>query len=83
MAATTNFPLFEKVAIDQNNLVTFVEQYVHSVSGFSSQYGNSNSISYTAYNIIGTPCKFPEYGDFPQAYVMVRLSENDRGFLKS
>lgn len=75
MAATTNFPLFEKVAIDQNNLVTFVEQYVHSVSGFSSQYGNSNSISYTAYNIIGTPCKFPEYGDFPQAYVMRTYGE--------
>lgn len=53
----------------QSNLV-FVEQYVMNVLGFSSQYGSDVSISYTAYNITGKPSKFPEYGDFPQAFVM-------------
>ncbi|PSN29548.1 F-box/LRR-repeat protein 4, partial [Blattella germanica] len=48
----------------------FLEQYVQDVVGFSSQYGSDISISYTAYNITGKPSKFPDYGDFPQAFVM-------------
>lgn len=47
------------------------EQFVCNVYSFSSQYGNNISISYTAHNIIGPPSKFPEYGDFPQAFAMV------------
>ncbi|CAL1676719.1 unnamed protein product [Lasius platythorax] len=49
-----------------------IEQFVDTVYSFSSQYGNSHtiSISYTAHNIIGPPSKFPEYGDFPQAFAM-------------
>ncbi|XP_057336309.1 F-box/LRR-repeat protein 4 [Microplitis mediator] len=50
--------------------VTFVEQYVKDVRDFSSQYGSNISISYTAYNIAGNPSKFPDYGDYPQAFVM-------------
>ncbi|XP_015593223.1 F-box/LRR-repeat protein 4 [Cephus cinctus] len=50
--------------------VAFVEQFVKEVSDFSSQYGSDNSISYTAYNIAGNPSKFPDYGDYPQAFVM-------------
>ncbi|XP_015432230.1 PREDICTED: F-box/LRR-repeat protein 4 [Dufourea novaeangliae] len=50
--------------------VVFVEQYVKDVCDFSSQYGSNISISYTAYNIAGNPSKFPDYGDFPQAFVM-------------
>ncbi|XP_074113577.1 F box and leucine-rich-repeat gene 4 [Cotesia typhae] len=50
--------------------VTFVEQYVKDVKDFSSQYGSNISISYTAYNIAGNPSKFPDYGDYPQAFVM-------------
>ncbi|KAM0727295.1 F-box/LRR-repeat protein 4 [Formica fusca] len=46
------------------------EQFVYNVYSFSSQYGNNISISYTAHNIIGPPSKFPEYGDFPQAFAM-------------
>lgn len=59
-----------------------IEQFVNNVYSFSSQYGNSHtiSISYTAHNIIGPPSKFPEYGDFPQAFAMVRLFP-DFGFL--
>jgi len=54
-----------------NSDAVFVEQFVHSVRGFSSQYGRSLSISYTADNIVGKPSKFPDYGDFPQTFVMV------------
>lgn len=50
--------------------VKFIKQYVHDVADFSSQYGSDISISYTAYNITGKPSKFPDYGDFPQAFVM-------------
>lgn len=51
--------------------VAFIEQYVKDVCDFSSQYGSNISISYTAYNIAGYPSQFPDYGDFPQAFVMV------------
>ena len=58
---------------DKDESVTFVEQYVKEVCDFSSQYGSNISISYTAYNIAGNPSKFPDYGDYPQAFVMVSL----------
>lgn len=61
----------DKVPISKEDYVTFFEQFVHDVHGFSSQYGSSISISYTALNIVGAPSKFPDYGDFPQAFVMV------------
>lgn len=49
----------------------FVFQFSSDVVDFSSQYGSDISISYTASNLIGRPSKFPNYGDFPQSYVMV------------
>ncbi|XP_076642322.1 F box and leucine-rich-repeat gene 4 isoform X1 [Halictus rubicundus] len=54
----------------EEETVVFVEQFVKDVCDFSSQYGSNISISYTAYNIAGNPSKFPDYGDFPQAFVM-------------
>ncbi|XP_054288898.1 F-box/LRR-repeat protein 4 [Macrosteles quadrilineatus] len=54
----------------ESSEITFIEQYVQDVLDFSSQYGSDISISYTAYNITGKPSKFPDYGDFPQAFVM-------------
>lgn len=54
----------------ENCDAVFVEQFVQSVRGFSSQYGRSLSVSYTADNIVGKPSKFPDYGDFPQTFVM-------------
>lgn len=51
--------------------IIFIEQFVQDVVDFSSQYGSDMSISYTAYNITGKPSKFPDYGDFPQTFVMV------------
>lgn len=56
---------------DDTEELVFIKQYVHDVVDFSSQYGSDISISYTAYNITGKPSKFPDYGDFPQAFVMV------------
>lgn len=51
--------------------IHFIDQFVSEVLNFSSQYGSDTSISYTAYNLTGKPSKFPDYGDFPQAFVMV------------
>ncbi|XP_046677806.1 F-box/LRR-repeat protein 4-like [Homalodisca vitripennis] len=55
---------------EEDSEITFIEQFVQDVVDFSSQYGSDISISYTAYNIAGKPSKFPDYGDFPQAFVM-------------
>lgn len=48
-----------------------IEQFVQSVDDFSSQYGSEISVSYTAFNLRGPPSNFPDYGDYPQAFVMV------------
>lgn len=48
-----------------------IEQFVQEVEEFSSQYGSEISISYTAFNIRGPPSNYPDYGDYPQAFVMV------------
>lgn len=61
----------EKVPIGKGDHVYFLSQFVKNVLSFSSQYGGSYSISYAAANIIGPPCKFPQYGDFPQTFAMV------------
>lgn len=47
-------------------------QYVHRVLDYSSQYGADTSISYTAFNIVGRQSKYPDYGDFPETFAMVR-----------
>lgn len=54
-----------------STLENFVFQFSSEVVDFSSQYGSDISISYTASNLTGRPSKFPNYGDFPQSYVMV------------
>ena len=62
----------EKISLNSDDeSVDFIEQYVKKVGDFSSQYGSNMSISYIAYNITGNPSKFPDYGDFPQGFVMV------------
>ncbi|KAG8227935.1 hypothetical protein J437_LFUL008747, partial [Ladona fulva] len=48
----------------------FTEQYADKVLDFSSHYGSEGSVSYTAYNLTGKPSKYPDYGDFPQTFVM-------------
>ncbi|XP_052747660.1 F-box/LRR-repeat protein 4 isoform X2 [Galleria mellonella] len=47
-----------------------IEQFVQDVEDFSSQYGSEISVSYTAFNLRGPPSNFPDYGDYPQAFVM-------------
>lgn len=53
---------------DKDHLI--LEQFVHNVEDFSSQYGSEISVSYTAFNLRGPPSNFPDYGDYPQAFVM-------------
>lgn len=48
-----------------------IKQFVNNIIDFSSQYGSDYSISYTAFNITGKPCKYPDYGDFPETFAMV------------
>ena len=47
-----------------------LEQYASQVLDFSNQYGSDRSFSYTAANCLGVPSKFPNYGDFPQTFVL-------------
>lgn len=56
---------------DKDHLI--LEQFVHNVEDFSSQYGSEISVSYTAFNLRGPPSNFPDYGDYPQAFVMVKV----------
>ena len=49
-------------------------QYAHRVLDYSSQYGSDTSISYTAFNIIGRQSKYPDSGDFPETFAMVRFA---------
>lgn len=48
-----------------------INEYISEVLEFSSQYGNDESISYTAINLSGKPSKYPEYGDFPESFMLV------------
>ncbi|XP_073955874.1 F box and leucine-rich-repeat gene 4 isoform X2 [Choristoneura fumiferana] len=50
--------------------IVIIEQFVQHVEDFSSQYGSEISVSYTAFNLRGPPSNFPDYGDYPQAFVM-------------
>ncbi|XP_045536507.1 F-box/LRR-repeat protein 4 [Papilio machaon] len=55
---------------DEENNAQIIEQFVQNVEDFSSQYGSEISVSYTAFNLRGPPSNFPDYGDYPQAFVM-------------
>ncbi|XP_047533445.1 F-box/LRR-repeat protein 4 [Vanessa atalanta] len=55
---------------DDDKDVQIIEQFVQNVEDFSSQYGSEISVSYTAFNLRGPPSNFPDYGDYPQAFVM-------------
>ena len=48
------------------------KQFASSVVFFSSQYGGENSQSYGALNLAGNSYNYPSYGDFTQAFVLVR-----------
>ena len=54
----------------KNGIIKLVPE---KVTRFSSQYGSEVSHSYTATNLAGEPHKYPSYGDFTEACVMVRV----------
>lgn len=60
--------------VDEEKEPQILEQFVHNVEDFSSQYGSEISVSYTAFNLRGPPSNFPDYGDYPQAFVMVKVA---------
>lgn len=62
---------FKDDAEDEDREPQVIEQFVQNVEDFSSQYGSEISVSYTAFNLRGPPSNFPDYGDYPQAFVMV------------
>ncbi|CAL4075693.1 unnamed protein product, partial [Meganyctiphanes norvegica] len=47
-----------------------LDQYVKEVDDFSSQYGSDGSISYVAFNLVGKPSLYPDYGDFSASFCM-------------
>ncbi len=47
------------------------KQFSEVVINFSSQYGSSNTQSYTAANLAGEPRIYDKYGDFQEALVLV------------
>ncbi|XP_017778667.1 PREDICTED: F-box/LRR-repeat protein 4 [Nicrophorus vespilloides] len=48
----------------------FLEQFADSVVDYSSRYNNCTSISYSPENVTGKPLKYPQYGDFPDTYIL-------------
>ena len=50
-----------------------LSQFVGEVVNFSSQYGTQGSNSYTASNLAGDLRVYDRYGDFVEAFVLVRL----------
>lgn len=52
-------------------MICVIDQFVNKITDFSSQYGNSGSISYVADNLIGGITLYPDYGDFSGSYNMV------------
>lgn len=48
-----------------------VEYYVESVLSYTSRYNNLSSIGYAPENLVGKPMKYPNYGDFPDTYMLV------------
>ncbi|XP_022813813.1 F-box/LRR-repeat protein 4 isoform X2 [Spodoptera litura] len=63
---------FKNESEEEDKDYLILEQFVHNVEDFSSQYGSEISVSYTAFNLRGPPSNFPDYGDYPQAFVMVK-----------
>ncbi|CAG9811374.1 unnamed protein product [Chironomus riparius] len=45
-----------------------ISQYAQEVVDYSSCYGSHGTISYSALNICGRPCKYPSYGDFAECF---------------
>lgn len=51
----------------------YCRQFVYDVAEFSSQYGREDAKSYTVGNLKSSPSIFPNYGDYLESCVLVRL----------
>ena len=51
-----------------------VKQFASGVVNFSSQYGTAGTSSYTASNLAGPLRVYDKYGDYTEAFVLVRIS---------
>lgn len=60
----SNGPLFEYKP---------TEYYVKSVLYYTSRYNNLRSIGYAPENLVGKALRYPDYGDFPDTYTLVRI----------
>lgn len=58
----------ESDEVDQNDENPMISQFAQEVLDYSSCYGSIGSISYSAVNICGRPCKYPNYGDFAECF---------------
>ncbi|XP_069462509.1 F-box/LRR-repeat protein 4 [Ambystoma mexicanum] len=71
--ATRGEMLNSRRAIETNNrtlsMPSEAVQYAKEVLDFSSHYGSENSMSYTMWNLAGTPNVYPSSGDFTQTAV--------------
>ena len=57
-----------------------IRQYAAEVVNYSTEYGRSQSSSYTAGNLAGEPRLSGRYGDFTDAFVLVCNVTNKQTF---
>lgn len=58
-----------------------IKLFAYEVVNFSSQYGGHGTSSYAACNLAGSPEVGDRYGDFTQAFVLVKVATiNNREF---
>ncbi|XP_008117345.1 F-box/LRR-repeat protein 4 [Anolis carolinensis] len=70
--ATRGEQMTNRRAIESNRTLPIdveLVQYAKEVLDFSSHYGSENSMSYTMWNLAGTPNVYPSSGDFTQTAV--------------
>ncbi|XP_042298626.1 F-box/LRR-repeat protein 4 [Sceloporus undulatus] len=70
--ATRGEQMNNRRAIESNRTLPIdveLVQYAKEVLDFSSHYGSENSMSYTMWNLAGTPNVYPSSGDFTQTAV--------------
>uniref|UniRef100_A0A8D0C4X9 F-box and leucine rich repeat protein 4 n=1 Tax=Salvator merianae TaxID=96440 RepID=A0A8D0C4X9_SALMN len=71
-SATRGELMNNRRAIESNRTLRInveLVQYAKEVLDFSSHYGSENSMSYTMWNLAGTPNVYPSSGDFTQTAV--------------
>ncbi|KAG5666354.1 hypothetical protein PVAND_014388 [Polypedilum vanderplanki] len=57
-----------KCSTSEDDDASIISQYAQDLLDYSSCYGSHGSLSYSAVNICGRPCKYPSYGDFAECF---------------